>query len=309
MQGGLGMFQFDAGTYQDTVNTYGDSILTIEGNTAQAVNFVVVRAIQDMHATDWLSAVGWMNKIEMKAGTPTMEEWASFIVCRYNGCCTPTSSTCITRAQGYRDNAISAYDEMGGAFWDTSGRCAGIPSGGIIDQRSKCYLAGGDPRYWRKVGGGYGDGREWTGTTSADAAANFAEWIVKAPSAGRYTVDVYLDGGDVGTSKQAQYIVQHAGMTDTIMVDQTAASGWLSLGEFDFAGTGDEHVFLGDNTGEASSTNTQVMFDAVRVLSLDDPGTADGGCCGTGRGTGPTSLLGIAMFAFSMRARQRRRRA
>src|SRR4249920_1385256 len=29
MQGGLGMFQFDAGTYADTVNTYGPDILTI----------------------------------------------------------------------------------------------------------------------------------------------------------------------------------------------------------------------------------------------------------------------------------------
>src|SRR6478609_5725095 len=29
MQGGLGMFQFDAGTYTDTINTYGQSILTI----------------------------------------------------------------------------------------------------------------------------------------------------------------------------------------------------------------------------------------------------------------------------------------
>src|SRR5262245_49118111 len=112
MQGGLGMFQFDAGTYAQTVAAYGESILTIEGNTAQAVDFVVERAQQSVTGIDdWLGAVGWMNGVPMKAGEARMEEWASFIVCRYNGCCT-TSSTCQTRAAGYRDNAIKAFDEM-----------------------------------------------------------------------------------------------------------------------------------------------------------------------------------------------------
>ena len=306
MQGGLGMFQFDAGTYQDTINTYGDSILTIEGNTAQAVNFVEVREVQDKHSTDWMSSMAWMNAIEMQTGAPTLEAWADFIVCRYNGCCTLTNSTCITRRAGYRDNALMAYSEMGAEFWDTSGRCPALPMDGVIDQRSECYIAGGDPRYWRKVTGGYNDTREWTGTTSNTEAANFGIWIVKVP-AGTYPVDVYLDGGDVGTSTMAKYVIQHAGKTDTVMVDQTSASGWVNLGDFDFAGSGDEHVFLGDNTGEPGSTNTQVMFDAVRV-TIDDT-TEPGGCCGTGRDTGPTSLLGLAMFAFSMRARRRRRRA
>src|SRR6266496_1240390 len=60
MQGGLGMFQFDAGTYADTVAAYGETILTIEGNTAQAVDFVVEREQQSIAGiTDWLAAVGW----------------------------------------------------------------------------------------------------------------------------------------------------------------------------------------------------------------------------------------------------------
>src|SRR3989475_4893309 len=37
----LGMFQFDTGTYAQTLAAYGDGILTVEGNTAQAVAFVV----------------------------------------------------------------------------------------------------------------------------------------------------------------------------------------------------------------------------------------------------------------------------
>lgn len=294
MQGGLGMFQFDAGTYADTLSTYGDSVLTIEGNTAQAVNFVVVRAIQDKHATDWLTAVDWMNKVKMDISTMSMMEWASFIVCRYNGCCS-TSATCTSRANGYRDNAITAFEEMGAEFWDTSQRCVTIPDGGVIDQRSECYLAAGDPRYWRRETTGYGDTREWTGSTMAAKAANFARWIVKAQP-GRYHVDVYLSGEG---SKQAKYSIVHAGMTDVVTVDQTA-SGWVSLGEFDFTGSGDEHVMLGDNTGEA---DVHVVFDAVRVLSLDDPGLDDG-CCGAGRGTGATSLLGVIVFVSRLRRRR-----
>jgi hypothetical protein len=38
-QGGLGMFQFDAGTYNATLNAYGSDILTLEGNISQAVDW------------------------------------------------------------------------------------------------------------------------------------------------------------------------------------------------------------------------------------------------------------------------------
>jgi hypothetical protein len=93
----------------------------------------------------------------------------------------------------------------------------------------------------------------------------------------------------------------HGGVTDTVMVDQTT-TGWVTLGDFDFTGTGDEHVLLGDNTGEADA---HVVFDAVRVLSLDDPGLDDGGCCGTGRHAGPTTLLGLALFGLTVRRRRR----
>lgn len=306
MQGGLGMFQFDAGTYEQTLATYGDSILTIEGNTAQAVAFVVERAQQSvMGVDDWLGAVGWMNGVPMDAGEPRMQEWASFIVCRYNGCCS-ASATCQSRAAGYRDNAIHAFEEMGAEFWHTATRCAAIPAGGVIDQRSQCYLAGGDPRYWRRETGGYDDDREWTGTTSAAEPANFAQWIVKTNRAGRFSVEVHLDGGELGQSKMAKYQIRHAGVVDEVVVDQSAASGWVSLGEFDFAGEGDEHVMLADNTGEPGSTDTKLLFDAVRVLSLDDPGA---GCCDASGSGGSTALVGLALVTFGARRRRARPRA
>jgi hypothetical protein len=310
MQGGLGMFQFDAGTYAQTLATYGDSVLTIEGNTAQAVNFVVVRAIMDIsQATDWLTAVAWMNEIPMQTSAAKMVEWADFIVCRYNGCCS-TSSTCTTRRAGYRDNAIDAFAEMGAAFWTTSNRCGTLPADGIIDQRSGCYIAGGDPRYWRRVDAGYGETSEWTGTTAAAAAANFGRWIIKAGRATRYHVDVYLDGGTTGTSTTAKYTVVHGGVTETVMVDQTSATGFVTIGEFDFAGTGDEYIELGDNTGEAGSLDRQLMFDAVRVLPLDGGPVDDGdggGCCQSSRGSRGNMLL-FVLAAFVLRSRSSSRR-
>ena len=71
-QGGLGMFQFDSGTYAQTLATYGDSVLTVEGNTAQAVAFVVERAKLDIDGvTDWMSGVAWLNSIPMNAAEPS----------------------------------------------------------------------------------------------------------------------------------------------------------------------------------------------------------------------------------------------
>ena len=296
MQGGLGMFQFDAGTYDQTLAAYGDSILTIEGNTAQAVNFVVVRAIMDIAgATDWMTAMAWLDSIPMTASEPLMMQWASFIVCRYNGCCT-TSSTCTTRANGYRDNAITAYNEMGADFWRTADRCTKVPDDGVIDQRSDCYLAAGDPHYWRVDASGY-NGLEWTGTTSNMAPANFARWILKG--AGTYHLEVHLDGGQFGQSKQAKYEIHHAGMVDTVVVDQSAANGWFALGDFELAGEGDEYVMLGDNTGEPSATNTKLLFDAIRAQSLDQ----GGGCCDATRDARGSLVLALFVM-LALRSRR-----
>jgi hypothetical protein len=303
MQGGLGMFQFDSGTYAQTLATYGDSILTIEGNTAQAVSFVEERVEQTIKLDGWLAAIGWMNAVPMDAADPKMQDWASFIVCRYNGCCTASSTTCQSRAAGYRDNAIKAFEEMGADFWNTAGRCKAIPGDGVIDERSECYIAAGDPRYWHRESGGEGDDREWTGTTSAATAGNFAHWIIKTNRAGAFSVEVMLDGGEFGQSKTASYIIVHGGTTEEIVIDQSAASGWVSLGEFEFAGEGDEYIMLGDNTGEPGTTDTKLLFDAVRVLSPDDAG---GGCCDSTRGNGSTAALGLLLVTLGLRRRSTR---
>ena len=293
MQGGLGMFQFDAGTFAETVAMYGDSVLTIEGNTAQAVAFVVDKIILDVDGVnEWRGATAWMNSVPLVAGEPLTEEWAKLIACRYNGCCT-ASTTCTTRARGYRDNAITLYNEMGEEFWRTSDRCSAVPEDGIIDQRSACYTAGGEPRYWRREASGYADSREWTNTTSAAAPSSFAIW--KIASAGTYRLEVYISGGDAVAAK---YEVRHAGTTEIITIDQAAADGFVPLGAFTFAGDGDEYVLLGDNTG---TRDQKLVFDALRVVSPDD----GGGGCGC-RATGSPAAA-FALFVLASISRRRRR--
>lgn len=300
MQGGLGMFQFDSGTYAQTVATYGPSILTVEGNTAQAVNFVVTRLQMDIAGvTSWGTAMSYLNNVPLVAGDPTTEEWAKFLACRYNGCCS-TSATCTSRAKGYRDNAIAIYAELGGDFWRTADRCAALPADGVIDQRSSCYVAAGDPRYWRAEAAGFADSSEWTNSTASAAAKNYAQWLFVNAPPGRYAIEVYASGG---AATAASYRISHVGTTDVVTIDQTNVDGWVPLGEFDLAGTGDEHVELGDNTGVAGQ---KLVFDALRITSLDGPAPADdgrdGGCSST-RGTAGAAL------ALALLGVRRRRRA
>ncbi|HEY1551628.1 MAG TPA: hypothetical protein VGG28_27565 [Kofleriaceae bacterium] len=262
MQGGLGMFQFDAGTYADTLAQYGPSVLTLDGNAAQAVAFVLDKITSDVPGVqDWLGAAAWLNSVPLAKGQPAMEQWADLLACRYNGCCTH-SSTCQTRAASYRDNALAAYNEMGPAFWHTATRCMQLPADGVIDPRSTCYLAAGDPRHRRRQLAGYAGAVEWADASAAAAPDELAQWTIKV-APGRYRVDIHLDGA-VGRAKQAHYEVAHAGKLDTVTIDQTSAVGFVALGAFDFAGSGDEHVALGDNTGES---NVHVAFDAVRIAA------------------------------------------
>lgn len=276
-QGGLGLFQLDAGTYADTVATYGPQILTIEGNTAQAVAFVVGAVEQDVPGvSDWLGAAAWLDEVPLDAASPVMAQWASVMACRYNGCCTP-SATCTSRANGYRDNALAAFRAKGADFWRTATRCAALPPGGVIEERSACYVAGGDPRGWHREAAGEGGDLDWTTTTDAQLPGRFGEWRVRTGRAGRYHVEVALDGGAFGQTRAAHYEIAHAGVVDTVDVDQATGRGFVALGDFEFAGSGDEHVRLGDDTGEGGASSVRVAFDAVRVTPA-----ASGGRRGAG---------------------------
>jgi len=148
------------------------------------------------------------------------------------------------------------------------------PEGGTIDDGDACFVGGGPAAYLRSVttAGDQGD-LIWTHATASDTEANFAQWNLNFQAAGRYQVDAYTAHGYAG-SRRATYLVEASAAPIAVTIDQTATDGWQSLGAYDFQAGGAQSIHLGDNTGEASSKNVQLVFDAIRLTRLadDDPG-------------------------------------
>jgi hypothetical protein len=119
-QGGLGMFQFDAGTFDDTLRREGDRILSIAGNTAAAVDFVVAMVIRSAYVDgvgDRAQAIEWMNGV--RVGNGRWDPWIRTVTHYYNGCA-PSYSCFSSRYAHYRDNTQGVFDEMGADFWNVS---------------------------------------------------------------------------------------------------------------------------------------------------------------------------------------------
>ncbi len=121
-EGGLGMFQFDAGTFEDTLRREGNRVLSIAGNVAAAVDFVVNMVINSRYiagVSNRAQAIDWLNGVtpDNSRFTP----WVQTVTHYYNGC-QPSFSCYSQRFRHYRDNALGVWNEMGGAsFWNTTG--------------------------------------------------------------------------------------------------------------------------------------------------------------------------------------------
>lgn len=135
-QGGLGMFQFDSGTYAQTISTYGPNIVTMQGNVDAVIPFLVTRAIQSVDGVDTeAEALAWMNSIKIQDGNAQYEKWLYFVAWRYNGC-----MGCTTQINKYRSGTNKLRDEFGPDFWtikdappDPTGD---IPADGDFDEES-----------------------------------------------------------------------------------------------------------------------------------------------------------------------------
>ena len=116
-QGGLGMFQFDAGTFEQTLAREGDRVLYIDGNVAAAVDFVVGMVIRSTYVAgvdNRDQAIAWINTV--RVGNAQWDPWIRTVTRYYNGC--PESGSCWpTRYAHYRDNTSGVYTEMGADFW------------------------------------------------------------------------------------------------------------------------------------------------------------------------------------------------
>jgi hypothetical protein len=146
------------------------------------------------------------------------------------------------------------------------GPCGTVdPTNGIIiDNGDACFQQGGPSAYLRSVTtAGYQDNLVWTHTTDDATESNYATWNLYFAAAGTYKVEAYTDTA-YAQSKQAKYVITGA-TSQTATLDQTAADGWQTIGDFTFDQGGSQSIHLGDNTGEPNSAMTQLVFDAIRL--------------------------------------------
>lgn len=132
-QGGLGMFQFDAGTFEETLAREGRRVLTVAGNTAAAVDFVVGMVIRSVYISgvdDRAAAIAWMNGVRI--GNGRWDPWIRTVTHYYNGCL-PSYSCFSERYARYRDHTRNIYAEMGASFWE-----ADRDGDGVSDARDNC---------------------------------------------------------------------------------------------------------------------------------------------------------------------------
>jgi len=332
-QGGLGMFQFDAGTYQDTMNAYGADVVTVAGNTQQVIPFLITRAIQSVPGvTTEAEALEWFNSIPIADDDPDFEEWIYFVAWRYNGC-----QGCASVQKKYRDATHTMVSEFGSEFWVPidvkEAGCDPVPTmGRVVEEDEQCFHREGPREYWGQEESGHGGTLAWTTTTDAEVVDNSGSWQLRFRRAGDYHLSVFTDGGTFGQSTMAAYEIAHGGETDVVVIDQSAAKGFQSLGVFHFAEGTDQQLTLADNTGEPWAANgTRLMFDALRVRpavpgegggedgsdseTSGQPGSGDlGGGCSAPGGSGTSTLFAMLFFGtvcrrFSVRcARDARRK-
>ena len=117
-QGGLGIFQFDAGTHAQTIAAYGKDVLTIEGGTQHAVAFVlnmVKKSAYTNNADTDAKALAWINKFDPNNKT-LRDQWIKTILRYYNGC-QPSWSCWSPRYAEYNNGLSTVLGETGLAFW------------------------------------------------------------------------------------------------------------------------------------------------------------------------------------------------
>ncbi|MBX3247673.1 MAG: hypothetical protein KF901_10890 [Myxococcales bacterium] len=119
-QGGLGMFQFDAGNYDQTLARDGRHVLDLQGNIRQSIAFVLDMLIRSPYTTGVRTredAVRWMNAIDSPSH-PQFANWVKTVTHLYNGC-RPGWGCYAERSGRYESFARNMYREMGAGFWDT----------------------------------------------------------------------------------------------------------------------------------------------------------------------------------------------
>ncbi|MCC7072842.1 MAG: hypothetical protein IT383_16055 [Deltaproteobacteria bacterium] len=143
--------------------------------------------------------------------------------------------------------------------------CAALPAGeSIIDNGDDCLRVYGPGQYWRDESAGYGGDLLWTNAFENDTPSNWAEWSLPLEVPGEYELAAHIDPS-FGVYQAARYVVAAGGQTHDVVVDQGAASGWVTLGTFRFTGAAGEGVKVFDNAAGPVPSDQHIVVDALRV--------------------------------------------
>lgn len=119
-QGGLGMFQFDAGTYGQTLAMYGNQVLDVAGNIDGGIDVIIHKLRVCQHTKGIVgsdqAAIDFIN--EARPGTDAYEKYMSTMASCYNGC-QPHYTTCShegMRAK-YKAGVDDLLDRFGEEYW------------------------------------------------------------------------------------------------------------------------------------------------------------------------------------------------
>ena len=118
-EGGLGMFQFDAGTFDQTLSREGQGVLTIQGNITLAVDFVANMLINTRYVSvsNRTDALQWLSQV--RPDTPQFDTWIKTVTHHFNGCEPGYCSIYEDRFAHYAYHARRAFDEVPERFWET----------------------------------------------------------------------------------------------------------------------------------------------------------------------------------------------
>jgi hypothetical protein len=224
--GGLGMFQFDAGNYDQTLASYGTGILTVAGNAQKGVDTVIakVRACPNRGFATDADAIAFMNSA--RVGTPAYEDFITAMAWCYNGC-TPSMSCHAQRRADYKAGVESLLSLFGESYWYGGDAMRGTPQRVAKDAEGRITLvarnSAGTAYFRRQASAGSSSWSSWTslsGTLVEDP-------VVARNANGRLTV--FGIGND-----RALYINHQS--------SSTTWTGWLRVG-----GAFGSHVVVGTN--------------------------------------------------------------
>jgi MYXO-CTERM domain-containing protein len=165
--------------------------------------------------------------------------------------------------------------------------CTAVADGGetIIDERTECFEQ--LTSYWWNVPEGYEDHHYYTKATDAPAAETIGRWRFDVAVAGTYRVDVFVPETHADSIGALYGVDGGSGLLAFGPIDQSTDKGWITLGDVELAVGAERFVELGDNTGEATSLDRHLAYDAVRLTFVPEPSGAGGGSA-----TGATASSG-----------------